>query len=81
VPVTVGAESLTIGDRTCSIVDDVIILADIDLAEPDKKQAIDSFGREWESFSDRKPEHEKEWAEKRRAATQTNSPEWRVDES
>lgn len=60
-PVTVNAESITIGDRACSIVDDVIILTDIDSAEPDKKQVIDSFGREWESFSDRKPEHEKEF--------------------
>lgn len=60
-PVTVGAESVTFGDRTCSIVDDVIILTDIGSAEPDKKKVIDSFGREWESFSDRKLEHEKEF--------------------
>lgn len=61
VPATVGAESITIGERTYSIVDDVIILTDIDSASPDKKQVINSFGREWESFSDRKPEHEKEF--------------------
>lgn len=61
VPVTVNAESIIIDGRICSIVDDVIILTDSEAAEPDKKQVIDSFGREWESFSDRKPEHEKEF--------------------
>ncbi len=59
--VTVGVESIAIGDRIYPIIDDVIILTDSDAAEPGKKQVIDSFGREWESFSDRKPEHEKEF--------------------
>ncbi len=61
VPVTVNAESIAFGGKICPIVDDVIILTDAESAEPDKKQVIDSFGREWESFSDRKPEHEKEF--------------------
>jgi SAM-dependent methyltransferase len=59
--VTVGAGSVRIGDRSFPVVDDVIILGEIGAQDRAKKRVIESFGREWRHFPDRKAEHVKEF--------------------
>ena len=60
-PVTVGAGRITIGGKSFPIVDDVIVLQEIDARDQAKSQVIDSFGREWQHFSDRRAEHDTEF--------------------
>ena len=59
--VIVKSDQITIGKEIYPVEDDVIILDKINAEERDKNRVIESFGREWERFSDRKAEHDKDF--------------------
>lgn len=62
-PVAVDDGAIVIGGRRCRVVDDVIVLTDGPESDSRKEDVSSTFGHEWQAFSDRKPEHDGEFAQ------------------